>query len=97
MISQSGLTGAFVCSKIALASIWQPIMGVIINIASDLGLIAPDQRLYQKKGETFETQSFKPVTYSVVKSGLIGLTKYLATYWPDARVRSNALAPGGGF
>ncbi len=92
-----GLTGAFVCSKIFGEHMAANNGGVIINIASDLGLIAPDQRLYKKKGETFETQSFKPVTYSVVKSGLIGLTKYLATYWPDARVRSNALAPGGVF
>ena len=40
-------------------------------------------------------QPAKPVTYSVVKSGLIGLTKYLATYWADCGVRANLLAPGG--
>lgn len=92
-----GLTGAFLCSKVFGKHMAAYDGGVIINIASDLGLIAPDQRLYRKEGETFETQSVKPVTYSVVKSGLIGLTKYLSTYWPDAKVRSNALAPGGVF
>src|SRR5262249_33655758 len=44
-----------------------------------------------------DRQPVKPVTYSVVKHGLIGLTRYLATYWADRGVRANALAPGGIF
>ena len=58
-------------------------------------LIAPDQRLYAKKGIYEDKQNVKPVTYSVVKTGLIGLTRYLATYWNKDNVRCNALCPGG--
>lgn len=91
-----GLTGAFLCAKCfgsAMAKDGQG--GVILNIASDLSVISPDQRLYRREGTANHLQPVKPVTYSVIKSGLIGLTKYLATYWADEGVRCNALSPGG--
>jgi len=68
---------------------------VILNIASDLSVFSPDQRLYRKDGLTPDMQPVKPVTYSVIKTGLLGLTKYLATYWAERGVRCNALSPGG--
>jgi NAD(P)-dependent dehydrogenase (short-subunit alcohol dehydrogenase family) len=91
-----GLTGAFLCAKHYGSKIAKnPEGGSIVNISSDLGLIAPDQRLYMKEGLNSEQQPVKPVTYSVVKTGLIGLTRYLATYWADKNVRCNAMCPGG--
>jgi NAD(P)-dependent dehydrogenase (short-subunit alcohol dehydrogenase family) len=91
-----GLTGAFLCAKHYGTAISEnPAGGTIINISSDLGLISPDQRLYMKEGLPIEQQAVKPVTYSVVKTALLGLTRYLSTYWADKNVRCNALCPGG--
>lgn len=92
-----GLTGAFLCSRIFGQEMAARSQGVIINISSDLGVIAPDQRLYRMEGVPEDQQPVKPVTYSVVKTGLIGLTRYLATYWADQHVRVNAISPGGIF
>jgi len=90
-----GLTGAFLCSQIIGGELARRGCGVIVNVASDLAVIAPDQRLYRKLGLPEDRQPVKPVTYSVVKTGLIGLTRYLATYWAGAGVRVNAISPGG--
>jgi NAD(P)-dependent dehydrogenase (short-subunit alcohol dehydrogenase family) len=92
-----GLTGAFLCSRVFGSRMAATGGGVILNVASDLALIAPDQRLYRTEGLAESAQMVKPITYSVVKSGMLGLTRYLATYWAQQNVRVNAICPGGVF
>jgi len=87
-----GLTGAILMCKHAGPLLVNGGGGHILNISSDLSVISPDQRIYQVE----ELDGFvKPVSYSVIKSGLIGLTRYLSTYWANRNVRVNALSPGG--
>jgi NAD(P)-dependent dehydrogenase (short-subunit alcohol dehydrogenase family) len=90
-----GLTGAFLCAQIVGAAFARQQRGVIINISSEYGIIAPDQRLYRQDGLVDDQQPVKPVSYSVVKAGLHGLTLYLATYWASAGVRVNTISLGG--
>jgi NAD(P)-dependent dehydrogenase (short-subunit alcohol dehydrogenase family) len=92
-----GLTGAFLCSRVFGAEMVKRNSGVILNIASDLAVIAPDQRLYRQEGVPEDQQPVKPVTYSVVKTALLGLTRYLSTYWVRNGIRVNAISPGGVF
>jgi len=68
--------------------------GSIIQTASIYGLVAPDQRIYEGShymGRPINT----PAVYSASKAAVIGLTKYLATYWANHGIRVNALTPGG--
>jgi NAD(P)-dependent dehydrogenase (short-subunit alcohol dehydrogenase family) len=92
-----GLTGAFLCSRVFGQEMARRGRGVILNVASDLAVIAPDQRLYRQEGVADDEQPVKPVTYSVVKTALLGLTRYLSTYWVAQGVRVNAISPGGVF
>ena len=90
-----GLTGSFICSKVFGSQMAKKNSGVILNISSDIAVTAPDQRVYSPTESYSDIKSYKPVGYSVVKTGLIGLTKYLASYWGSKGVRVNALLPGG--
>lgn len=89
-----GLTGAFVCSQIFGKRMYDNEGGAIINISSDLGLLSPKQSLYFDPNLDEDNQPVKPVSYPVVKTGIIGLTRYTATYWPR-KVRCNCICPGG--
>ena len=88
------LTGMFLCCQAAARPMLAQGGGVIINLSSIYGLAGPDQRLYQREGQL---PQFKPVYYSVTKAGVIGLTRYLATYYAGKNIRVNTLSPGGVF
>lgn len=89
-----GLKGAIFCSQVFGNEMYKRKQGLIVNVASDLSVIAPDQRIYQNPNSGVQTM-YKPFSYSVIKAGLIGLTKYLATYWSDGNIRVNSISPGG--
>jgi NAD(P)-dependent dehydrogenase (short-subunit alcohol dehydrogenase family) len=90
------LKGTFLCLKYYGYEISKNLNGgSIVNISSDLGLIGPDQSLYKINGITESLQPVKPITYSVVKTGIIGITRYISTYWAEKNVRGNAICPGG--
>jgi len=83
------LTGMFLCTQAVGRIMCRQNKGVIINIASDVGIISPDHRIYE--GESFNT----PISYTVSKAAILGFTRHLATYWADKNIRVNALSPAG--
>jgi len=87
------LTGTFKCCQIIGHEMAKQKKGNIINIASTYGIVAPNQDLYKNKNG--KQLFYKPPAYSVGKSGVIGLTKYLAAYWGPYGIRVNSLSPGG--
>jgi len=83
-----GLTGALICSQAVIPHMKKSKSGVIVNISSTHGIIAPDNRIY---GDG----KFKAITYPAIKSGILGLTRALASYLAPHNIRVNALVPGG--
>ena len=70
--------------------------GAIINIASDVGVISPDPRIYRPDAHGYQGVAFNsPPFYAVSKAAVIHLTKLLAVRWGPHNVRVNALSPAG--
>ena len=91
----AAMNGTFFCSQAVANKMLENGGGVILNISSDLGVIAPDQRLYRKDGLSEEEQNVKPITYSAAKWAIVGMTKYLAVYFAQKNIRVNCLSPTG--
>jgi NAD(P)-dependent dehydrogenase (short-subunit alcohol dehydrogenase family) len=88
--------GSFLCCQVVGGAMARAGRGSIVNVSSVYGLLSPVQDLYafrRDRGETF----FKPVAYSVSKSAILNLTRYLATYWAKDGVRVNTLTLAGVF
>ncbi len=86
------LTGMFLACQAAAKVMKERGKGSLINICSTYGITGPDQRLYESLGEP---RKYKPVYYTVSKAGVLGLTRYIATYYAGTQIRCNALTPGG--
>jgi NAD(P)-dependent dehydrogenase (short-subunit alcohol dehydrogenase family) len=94
------LTGMVLCAQAAGRQMLtqDPPGGVVVNISSTYGVVAPDQRLYDGVKSPYAEASFNtPVSYAVTKTAVLGLTRYLATYWGRKNIRVNALTPHGVF
>jgi len=85
------LTGAFLFAREAGKVLKSGGGGSLISVASIYGVVGPDHRIYD--GQSF--QSFP--AYSASKAGIIGLTRWLATWWGKDGVRVNCVSPGGVF
>lgn len=90
------LTGMFLCTQAVAPTMLDQKNGVIINISSTYGQVAPDQRLYEHD-DPMLPPSYKPITYSVTKSAVMGFTRYLSVYWGGKGIRVNTLTLGGVF
>jgi len=89
------INGTFLVSQCVSNKMLKTGGGVILNISSDLGVIAPDQRIYEDPSKPKNLQNVKPITYSAAKWAVIGMTKYLATYFAKDNIRVNCLSPTG--
>jgi len=91
------LSSTFIVTKAVAKHMLRRKKGSIVNIASDVGIISPDHRIYEPnkknnyKGVKFNT----PISYSTAKSGIISMTRYLATYWAKKGIRVNSISPAG--
>jgi NAD(P)-dependent dehydrogenase (short-subunit alcohol dehydrogenase family) len=88
--------GTLLCCQVVGAAMAREGRGSIVNISSVYGLLSPQQEIYEfrrRGGEVFT----KPVAYSVSKSAVLNLTRYLATYWAKEGVRVNTLTLAGVF
>lgn len=88
------VTGMFLCAQAVGKEMAKTGGGAIVNVSSIYGVVAPDQRLYNKDNEL---KFVKPVAYSVTKSAVLNFTRYLAAYWGNKNIRVNTLTPGGVF
>jgi NAD(P)-dependent dehydrogenase (short-subunit alcohol dehydrogenase family) len=88
--------GTFLCCQVVGGRMAAEGRGSIINVSSVYGMLSPVQDLYEfrrREGDEF----FKPIAYSVSKSAIYNLTRYLATYWARSGVRVNTLTLAGVF
>lgn len=85
-----GLMGAYILTKTFVESKKENKSGSIINIGSDLSILSPNHEIYRSGNKTF----LKPISYPVIKHGLVGMNKYFATLYAKNKIISNMISPG---
>ena len=90
---KANLTSIFLCCQVFGIKMVSQDEGSIINIASTYGIVAPDQKIYTNKKS--KQIFYKNPSYPATKSGVISLTRYLASYWGEVGIRVNSISPGG--
>lgn len=92
------MTGAFLCCQQFGKAMRERGCGVVLNIASDVGVISPDHRIYDGVVNPRTNKPFNtPIGYAATKAAVISMTRYLATWWAPHGVRVNSLSPAGVF
>lgn len=93
------LTGTFIITQALAPLLLRSKHASIINIASDVGIVSPDLRIYEPNpAKNYDGVNFNtPLSYATSKAALIHMTKYWATYWAKSGIRVNALSPAGVF
>jgi NAD(P)-dependent dehydrogenase (short-subunit alcohol dehydrogenase family) len=89
------LTGVMLCCQVIGARMATAGRGSIINVGSMYGMVSPNQALYAYREKRDGVPFFKAVSYAASKSGLLNLTRYLATYWAPKNLRVNTVTFGG--
>jgi NAD(P)-dependent dehydrogenase (short-subunit alcohol dehydrogenase family) len=89
-VSAVNLSGTVLCTR-AASRLMQDSGGSVVNIGSIYGIVSPDPRIYGSSGRNSSE------IYGATKAGVIQLTKWLAVHLAGARIRVNAISPGGVF
>lgn len=85
------MNGYFFCCQKALEVMKKQKSGVLLNIGSHYGVLAPNFSVYEN------TKMTTPAAYSLIKGGIVNFSRYLATYHAKYNIRVNAICPGGVF
>jgi NAD(P)-dependent dehydrogenase (short-subunit alcohol dehydrogenase family) len=97
MALEINMTGTLLCCQIiGKAMLAGGRRGVVLNIASDVGVISPDHRIYEGSINPYTMKPFNtPISYAATKAAIINMTRYLATWWAPKGIRVNSLSPAG--
>lgn len=90
------LTGTLLVTQKCIPFLRKNGGGSIINISSTYGILSPDQRIYESLSPKNSKQKIeKPIGYSISKSGVLNMTRFLATKFAEDKIRVNTLTLGG--